>query len=111
MRQLGGGVVFLVGCVAPSVSESQQAIGEAKNGFPSPWERGLLMAANRARSDPATVKGPNSAMYPARAPLMLDYDLSRSARFHATTLEFGKAPLMHPSPCVLNADVGTSGCD
>jgi hypothetical protein len=115
MRQLGGVVVLLVGCVAPSVppsvSETRQAIGEMKNGFPSPWERGLLMAANRARSDPATVKGPSSALYPAHAPLGWDYDLSRGARFHATTLEFGHAPLMHSSPCTLNSDVGTSGCD
>ena len=82
-----------------------------KNGFPSPWERAEFMAANRARSDPSTVKGPQSTVYPALAPLVLEYNLERSARFHATTLETGMAPLMHPSPCTLNTDVGTSGCD
>jgi hypothetical protein len=90
---------------------ARAAIGEAQNGFPSPWERAEFMAANRARSDPATVKGPQSMVYPAQKPLVLGYDLERSARFHATTLEYGGAPLMHPSPCTLNTDVGTSGCD
>src|SRR5207245_990483 len=34
-----------------------------------------------------------------------------SARFHATMLDKGHAPLMHPSPCTLKTDVATSGCD
>src|SRR5262245_30735392 len=79
--------------------------------FANPWERALLMAANRARSDPAMVKGPSSAMYPARAPLVLDDNLARAARFHATTLEMGRAPLMHNSPCLLKPDVASAGCD
>jgi len=69
------------------------------------------MAANRARSDPSTVKGSMSTIYPATAPLVFHKDLARSSRFHATNLETGKAPLMHPSPCTLKTDVGTSGCD
>jgi hypothetical protein len=109
--RLGGVALLLIGCSAPTVSEFQQGLGEQKDGFPNRWERALLMAANRARSDPSTVKGPASAMYPAHAPLTLDYDLARAARFHATTLETGMAPLMHNSPCVLKSDVGTSGCD
>ena len=69
------------------------------------------MSANRARSDPSTVKGSGSTIYPATAPLVFHKDLARSSRFHATNLEIGKAPLMHPSPCTLKTDVGTSGCD
>ncbi len=111
MGRLGGLLLLLTGCVAPTAGQLNQAVGEVQSGFPNPWERALLMAANRARADPATVKGPASAIYPAGAPLVVDFDLSRSARFHATTLEKGKAPLMHPSPCVLRSDVGTSGCD
>ena len=52
-----------------------------------------------------------STIYPATAPLVFHKDLGRSARFHATNLETGMAPLMHPSPCTLKTDVGTSGCD
>ena len=71
----------------------------------------MFMAANRARSDPSTVKGAQSTIYPPQPPLVMHYDLERSSRFHATSLENGMAPLMHPSPCMLRTDVGTSGCD
>jgi hypothetical protein len=105
-------LVFVAGCgVTPDVASSTEAVGEVDATFPSPWERALFMAANRARSDPSTVKGASSTIYPAQAPLVLHKDLERSARFHATTLETGKAPLMHESPCTLKTDVGTSGCD
>ena len=104
--------VFLAGCAgAPPVGVASEAVGEQQDGFPSPWERALFMASNRARSDPATVKGPQSTVLPAQPPLVIAHDLERSARFHAITLENGKAPLMHESPCVLKTDVGTSGCD
>src|SRR5262245_42564486 len=104
-------MVLVAGCaVEPALGERSAAVGEQQNGFPSPWERALFMAANRARSDPATVKGAQSAIVPAQAPLVLHYDLQRSSRFHATTLEKGQAPLMHESPCTLRTDVGTSGC-
>ncbi|MDB4966623.1 MAG: hypothetical protein JWN44_2312, partial [Myxococcales bacterium] len=95
---------------APVPSESQ-SLGDPENGFPSPYERALFMAANRTRSDPSTVKGADSKLYPAAAPLTLAYDLERSSRFHSTMLAKGHAPLMHPSPCTLAADVGTSTCD
>jgi hypothetical protein len=105
-------LVFVAGCgVTPGIASSTEAVGEVDGTFPSAWERALFMAANRARSDPSTVKGPSSTVYPAQAPLVFHKDLARSARFHATTLETGKAPLMHPSPCTLRTDVGTSGCD
>ena len=49
-----------------------------------------------------------STIMPAQPPLVANYDLSRGARFQATLLEKGKAPLMHESPCTLRTDVGTS---
>ena len=108
-------VVFLVaaGCgeVPVEGGSSTAALGEQQNGFPNAWERAVFMAANRARSDPSTVKGASSTIYPAQAPLGSHKDLGRSARFHSTTLETGMAPLMHQSPCTLKTDVGTSGCD
>jgi hypothetical protein len=108
-------VVMLAGCSeripsSASVVETQ-SVGDPQNGFPSPDERALFMAANRTRSDPSTVKGPSSTIYPAAAPLMVHYDLERSSRFHSTMLATGHAPLMHESPCTLDTNVGTSGCD
>ena len=103
---------LVCGCgVSSGVGSAAQAVGEVDNGYPSPAERAMFMAANRARSDPSTVKGAQSTIYPAQAPLVFHKDLGRSSRFHATTLETGMAPLMHPSPCTLKTDVGTSGCD
>jgi MYXO-CTERM domain-containing protein len=92
------------------VGVSRQAIGEQQNGFPSPWERATFMAANRARSDPQTVKGTASTVYPAVKPLVLEYPLEQSSRFHATNLQNADVTLMHESPCTLNTDVATSGC-
>jgi hypothetical protein len=113
MRALGLLVVFAGGCFADpsSVGDVTQAVGEQNAGFPNPWERALFMAANRARSDPSVVKGPQSMILPAQPPLVFEQGLARSARFHAVTLETGHAPLMHESPCTLRTDVATSGCD
>jgi hypothetical protein len=105
-------VGLVAGCTAtPDVGAIAEAVGEVDSGYPSPFERAMFMAANRARSDPSTVKGSGSTVYPAQAPLVFHKDLGRSSRFHAVNLETGKAPLMHPSPCTLKTDVGTSGCD
>jgi hypothetical protein len=68
------------------------------------------MAANRARSDPSMVKGADSTVYPATKPLVLEYELELSSRFHATNLQLADVTLMHDSPCTLNTDVATSGC-
>jgi hypothetical protein len=97
------------GTLGPS-GAVRQAVGEQQNGFPSPWERAVFMAANRARSDPSTVKGPSSTVYPAVKPLVLQYGLEQSARFHAINLTSADVTLMHDSPCTLNTDVATSGC-
>jgi hypothetical protein len=113
MRKLAVFLFLFGGCVGatdPSVSEVSGAVGEPMNGFPSPAERLGLMAINRARSDPATVKGAQSAMYPARPPVMWTLALNQSARFHAVNLELSDVTLMHTSACTLNTDVATSGC-
>jgi MYXO-CTERM domain-containing protein len=68
------------------------------------------MAANRARSDPSTVKGTASTIYPAVKPLVLEYPLEQSSRFHATNLQLADVTLMHTSPCILNTNVADSGC-
>ena len=66
------GVAALSGCIdatpdSPPLSPRTSAVGEpTSDGFPSPAERLGLMAINRARSDPQTVKGAMSASYPAR---------------------------------------------
>src|SRR5260370_31590618 len=97
------GALFLFCCTAAcqasqTPASTSAAVGEVVSGYPNPWERALLMASNRARADPSTVKGSMSAIYPAQPPLVFDFDLQRSSRFHATMLEKGQAPLMHPSP-------------
>src|SRR5947208_495178 len=104
-------LLFCAGCFEAATGSLSAGVGEQQNGFPSRFERALFMAANRARSDPAQVKGPSSTIYAPQPPLVLQFDLSRSARFHAVMLENGMAPLMHNSPCTLKTDVGTSGCD
>ena len=111
----GATAAMLAGCVDPGsetpLSQRSSAVGEpTSDGFPSPAERLGLMAINRARSDPQTVKGSMSASYPARPPVIYSDPLTHSARFHAVNLEMADVTLMHSSPCPLNTDVATSGC-
>ncbi len=113
MRRLLACLLLVVGCLAPGsepVSERRAAVGEPANGFPSALERLGLMAINRARSDPETVKGAQSTSYPARPPVIWSAVLNQSARFHSISLETSDVTLMHPSPCTLNTNVATSGC-
>ena len=113
MRRLLASLLLVAGCLAPGsdpVSERRAAVGEPANGFPSALERLGLMAINRARSDPQTVKGAQSTSYPARPPVIWSLVLNQSARFHSTNLELSDVTLMHTSACTLNTDVGTSGC-
>jgi hypothetical protein len=93
------------------VSERAGAIGEPTSGFPSALERLGLMAINRARSDPETVKGASSASYPARPPVIWSLPLNQSSRFHAMNLRLSDVSLMHDSPCPLKTDVASSGCN
>jgi hypothetical protein len=108
-------VVGVVACGGGREEEStavvREAVGEPMGTFPSADERLALMAVNRARSDPSVVKGPQSTVYPARPPILWHYDLNRSARFHAKNLQSANTTIMHTSPCKLNTNIGTSGCD
>ncbi len=112
----GGGVIVrrmrhvAVLLVVLALPRAAGAVGEPSNGFPSPVERLGLMAINRARSDPETIKGSKSASYPARPPVIWSLALNQSARFHATNLKSADVSLMHDSPCLLNANVASSGC-
>ena len=113
MRRLLACLLLVTGCMesgSEPISERRAAVGEPSNGFPSAAERLGLMAINRARSDPETVKGTNSKSYPARPPVIWSLALNQSSRFHATNLELADVTLMHTSPCTLNANVATSGC-
>ncbi len=106
-------MLIAASCLGPvdqPLTQERGAVGEPSSGFPSAAERLGLMAINRARSDPETVKGPNSMSYPARPPVIWSLALNQSSRFHATNLELGDVTLMHTSPCTLNTDVATSGC-
>ena len=106
-------VLIAASCLGPvdqQVTQERSAVGEPSNGFPSAAERLGLMAINRARSDPETVKGPNSMSYPAGPPVIWSLALNQSSRFHAINLELGDVTLMHTSPCTLNTNVATSGC-
>ena len=105
-----GGIAGCIGSSDQPVTERRSAVGEPANGFPSALERLGLMAINRARSDPQTVKGAQSTSYPARPPVIWSAVLNQSARFHAISLELSNVTLMHPSPCTLNTNVATSGC-
>ena len=113
MRRTALLFLTLIGCTSTeaTVGLVTQAEGEPQNGFPTPEERLGLMAINRARSDPNTVKGPQSTVFPPRPPVVWSYDLSRSSRFHAINLQLAKVSLMHDSPCPLNPNVSQTGCD
>ena len=106
-------MLIAASCLGPvdqPLTQERGAVGEPSNGFPSAAERLGLMAINRARSDPETVKGANSKSYPARPPVIWSLALNQSSRFHATNLELADVTLMHTSPCTLNTNVATSGC-
>jgi hypothetical protein len=107
--------LVLVGCAPPDAHQVAAvvvpAIGQPMGTFPSAAERLGIMAINRGRSDPATVKGAMSQLYPARPPVLWSYELSRSSRFHARNLLVSNVTLMHSSPCPLNSNVATADCD
>jgi hypothetical protein len=118
MRRLAGVLTLLAvlafGCMDAgdaSLSERGGAVGEPSNGFPSALERLGLMAINRARSDPETVKGSMSTSYPARPPVIWSLQLNQSSRFHANNLKLSDVTLIHTSACTLNSNVASAGCD
>ena len=100
-----------IGVPGDSVGDVVQALGEPMGTFPSPEERLGIMALNRARSDPSTIKGPQSKIYPPRPPVQWSYPLSQSARFMARNIQLSNVTLMHTSPCKLNTNIASSGCD
>jgi MYXO-CTERM domain-containing protein len=111
-RTLWIGFALAAACGAPPPGTPlEQAVGEPMNGFPNPEERLTIEMVNRGRSDPSVVKGAQSAIYPARPPVVWSYDFNRSSRFHAVNLVKTGVILMHTSPCTLNANVATANCD
>jgi hypothetical protein len=102
--------------LAPKVAWSY---GEAADGFPSWYERTLLVLSNEARCDPqkaldgCTVCG-EAACYEPVKPMQWNRELNLAARFHAANLSRSSCGMMHDSPCRLLSEVGSSypdSCD
>jgi len=85
--------------------------GEPNGTFPNWEERAVAELTNRARVDPATELAAcppgqclEAACYSSVAPLVWNYDLNQSARFHS--LSMGMFPFNgHDTPCVLFTDI------
>lgn len=101
--------LFIVGGARPV-----EAHGEPVNGFPSWYERTILVLTNEARSDPQTALTPCSddacperACYDGpRQPVYWDLNLNRASRFHADNLTKTGAGMQHDSPCDLSPTIG-----
>ncbi len=119
------GLVVPIACGLPqdvSPGTLGQAVGEPQNGYPTWNERTVLVLTNRARADPAKALSEcnsgccpwaeySATCYPPVQPLVWDYNLNRSSRFHSTFLGKGNCGLTHYSCCTLASDVGSSTCD
>jgi hypothetical protein len=86
------------------------ARGVPQDGYPSWSERTVQMYVNRARADPAAdlagcAQCAEKACYGAKPPMVWDYALNRSARFHCDNLAKTGASLQHNSPCTLVSDI------
>ncbi|MCA9672365.1 MAG: CAP domain-containing protein [Myxococcales bacterium] len=95
-----------------SIARRTQALGVPQNGFPSYGEAMIYMLTNRARADPAaelaaTCTACQGVSYNVGKPLAYDYDLSRAARFHATSMRVAGSGLQHVSVCKLVANLGS----
>lgn len=106
MRALAG-LLLLMPAVAAAAG-----YGVPQSGYPSWEERTVAVYVNRARADPAAdLAGCAStsclewACYAPSAPMVWDYNLNRSARFHASNLGKTGSALQHDSPCVLVSNV------
>jgi uncharacterized protein YkwD len=85
--------------------------GEPNGTFPSWEERAVAQLTNRARAEPDAdlmACPPNhcleAACYSPTAPLIWNYDLNQSARFHSLTM--GMFPFFaHETPCALFGDI------
>jgi hypothetical protein len=80
--------------------------GVPQNGFPSWQERTVQVLVNRTRADPTTDPKACSAST-VRPPVLWNYNLNRSARFHSTHMQ-KSAQFMHNSPCVLSSNIATT---
>ncbi|MBN2497035.1 MAG: hypothetical protein JXR96_20755 [Deltaproteobacteria bacterium] len=111
------------GCLAPAGEEWAQLVqaenGVPQDGFPNYQERLMLLAINRARSEPNSLAhgtsgscgGDGSTPFAPSTPLVYDLDGSRAARFHCIHCQMNGGGLSHASYCTLEHDVATSGCD
>lgn len=93
----------------------QELNGEPQDGFPTWRERAILVWTNRARADPQAdlAACPKSrcaerdCYKTAVSPLVFDYKLARSSRFHCANLRLtSNTCLQHPSPCTVVSNIG-----
>ena len=99
---------FLCFVVAPAIAQNY---GDANGTFPNWQERAVQELTNRARADPATELSGcpsgqclESGCYPAIAPVIWNYDLNQSSRFHSASM--GRFPFFaHDTPCALFTDI------
>lgn len=106
---------------------TSRAYGEPTNGFPTWYERFIIVMTNRARADPVTDLAPcagcltssnccaDAVCYTtALPPMEWRLDLNRAARFHAANLTHTGCGMMHNSPCQLVANIDSiypGSCD
>jgi len=100
---------------ALTAGATARAQGVPVGGFPNWQERTLWVFVNRDRADPQTALAPcidgggcpDAMCYKTPLPpLAYDVRLGHSARLQPTILAENNVPLMHPSPCLLKADIG-----
>ncbi len=105
----------LLTVAACAIGATARAQGIPQDGFPSWQERTLWVFVNRDRADPQTALAPcidgggcpDSECYEVPLPpLAYDPRLGHSARLQPTILAENNVTLMHPSPCLLNPDIG-----
>jgi len=92
----------------------QRLLGVPEDGYPSYAELELLVALNRARSDPnnpaaGTAASECSEFRDPQPPLLYDHDLGQAARFHCNHLAVNGGGLSHKTFCDLQSDIET-GC-
>jgi len=107
----------LVSVALSTVTSRANAQGVPNDGFPSWQERTVWVLVNRDRADPGTALAPCIAdggcpdadcFETPLPPLAYNFDLNRSARLQPQLLAENNVFLMHPSPCVLSSNIGTT---
>ncbi len=105
--------VLLVSSLFAQPKTPEPNYGEANGTFPNWQERAVAELTNRARVAPSTDLAAcppgqclEAACYSPAAPLIWNYDLNQSARFHSQTM--GMFPFFaHNTPCALFSDIDT----